>query len=124
MAIKTKKITDLDKIAISADENCFLLGMKDEVVGMISYKELCERYEEEMSKLYTEIDTLKAKIDELEAREVPTCTCDTKGLEDDMKKVIDFIEELQKDRYLTLAEIRKAASDAFPIEETILETEE
>lgn len=32
-----------------------------------------------------------------------------------IEKLISFCQELQKDGYLTLAEIKKAASSAFPV---------
>lgn len=44
-------------------------------------------------------------------------------LQEDNDKLVQFIKSLQKDDYLTLAEIKKAASEAFPIDETTSETE-
>lgn len=44
-------------------------------------------------------------------------------LQEDNAKLVQFIKSLQKDDYLTLAEIKKAASEAFPIDETTSETE-
>ena len=53
-----------------------------------------------------------------------TCACEKKvatleakvaALETTVQNLVSFVQALQKDGYLTLAEIRKAASDACPI---------
>lgn len=45
-------------------------------------------------------------------------------LQEDNTKLIQFVKALQKDSYLTLAEIKKAATEAFPVEESSETTSE
>lgn len=136
MAIKTKKITDLGQIQVSYSENgtstldiadFYLIGCQSGVTGKVSTAEIAEvirsligkatdpsvlssyvgQSTDQIDELNNVISDLVIKVDDLTNR--------VTELETKSSSYEKFIQELQKDGYLTLAEIKKAAADACPI---------
>lgn len=157
MAIKTKKISDLDTIGLT---DTVLLGSQNGVTGKIPYKDVTADVEklideklaaanqlqpvalatmnevdevsESVSALQQKIEILKGentdltkKVKDISVRfnalssqlnnAVLDCQESISKLNADNEKIAAFIKDLQKDKYLTLAEIKKAASNAFPV---------
>lgn len=71
--------------------------------------------EKKVTELSKEIKKVSDKVDAQSS--VATCNCDEKiaALESKISALEGFVQALQKDGYLTLAEIRKAATEACPI---------
>lgn len=145
MAIKTKKISDLGQITVESSEvlnkaDFYLLGCKGGVTGKVATSDVVKAIRadanEDISSLTrgltnsndfdtlaervtnnsTKIDVLTEKLDNF----ISTLN-DTSNLTKineislDVEKLKQFIITLQKDGYLTLAEIKKAASECCPI---------
>lgn len=163
MAIKTKRISDLDTIMF--DNGSVILGCNGGTTGKIEYEtiynavsemvnEVVEKLninspseqstfdlrrsvedDESISDLKNEIEKLKleneiiseqhkklqSEVNYIVSRVLQMNEDVNKRISDndnDINKTIQFIKELQKDGYLTLAEIKKAASRAFPVTDT------
>lgn len=145
MAIKTKKISDLGQITVESSEvlnkaDFYLLGCKGGVTGKVATSDVVKAIRadanEDISSLTrgltnsndfdtlaervtnnsTKIDVLTEKLDNF----ISTLN-DTSNLTKineislDVEKLKQFIITLQKDGYLTLAEIKKAAAECCPI---------
>lgn len=145
MAIKTKKISDLGQITVESSEvlnkaDFYLLGCKGGVTGKVATSDIVkairadanegissltrgltnsndfDKLAERVTNNSTKIDVLTKKLDNF----ISTLNedSDSSKLDDiiiDVEKLKQFVQALQKDGYLTLAEIKKAAADACPI---------
>lgn len=164
MAIKTKKITDLGTINVSADgagslnnDDFFLIGCKSGITGKVETKALVNAIiqhvdgvvttatksieasalvnVEDVNTMKSEIKTLSNNLSDLSgmvsviaSTPAPISTgCDCEGkvaaleskvatLEAKVAALEGFVQALQSDGYLTLANIKKAAAEACPIE--------
>ena len=140
MAIQTKKISDLGSIQSIKDTTVFL-ATDGGVTGKISFKTIKDALAENdntdatITNIISELEGVKetvttinsvsianceSKIAELEAKvatPAPSCDCAEKiaALEAKIAALEGFVQALQADGYLTLANIKKAAADACPI---------
>lgn len=140
MAIQTKKISDLGSIQSIKDTTVFL-ATDGGVTGKISFKTIKDALAENdntdatITNIISELEGVKetvttinsvsianceSKIAELEAKvatPAPSCNCAEKiaELEAKIAALEGFVQALQADGYLTLANIKKAAADACPI---------
>lgn len=138
MAIKTKKITDLGKITINAESNkltdgdFYVIGCKAGVTGKVATGEIYKEIENlitdklksrdaSITSFRTDVEGLKETVGTLSNQPAPTaivdCDCADKiaTLEAKVAALEGFMQALQKDGYLTLKEIQKAAAEACPI---------
>lgn len=155
MAIKTKKIVDLEKIEISTGaetkDSVYLLGTDGDKTGKISYKQIVEKIDskiesavkksqeeveqtpksrgvDESAAINNEIKAIKTSVSTINSSLKTTNTkvssneSKIKVLEEKIAtletKVValeSFVQALQKDGYLTLKEIQRAAAEACPI---------
>lgn len=133
--IEYSKICDLISEIVNAAINKTEVKNVQEKVAFASMRNA--EISDSVSSLQTEIVNLKSENEKLtkECKDLLTqINTHVKACDDailslqssihtnsvDIEKVINFIKELQKDKYLTLAEIKKAAANAFPAsEETI-----
>ena len=157
MAIKTKKITDLGTINISAsgagslkDSDFFLIGCKSGITGKVQTSDFVTAIEQHAQSLVTSaaevlaassivdvddvnemkknvlaltnnVNDLSATVENLTSipATVATSSCDCAEkiatLEAKVAALESFVMALQKDGYLTLKEIQRAAADACPI---------
>lgn len=145
MAIKTKKISDLGQITVESSEvlnkaDFYLLGCKGGVTGKVATSDVVkairadanegissltrgltnsndfDKLAERVTNNSTKIDVLTEKLDNFISTLNETSNL-TKinEISLDVEKLKQFIITLQKDGYLTLAEIKKAAAEACPI---------
>lgn len=157
MAIKTKKISDLDEIGLT---NVVLLGCQNGTTGKIPYAVITadveklidekladsnlvqtvaltktkmsevDQVNDSVTDVQQKIETLKSENTDLrnkckelsdrliaQSNQLNTAILDCQNTVSkvyaDTNKIISFIKDLQKDGYLTLAEIKKAAANAF-----------
>lgn len=127
MAIQTKKISELGSITDVTDaDNIFFLGTRGGVAGKISLTTLQSALQPEdnssaVAALENDVISLRDVISELASAPAPvanSCNCEAKiqELEAKCNAFEQFLKNLQKDGYLTLAEIKKAAAAACPID--------
>ena len=161
MAIKTKKIGDLNIIGISDEKSVHLLGSYATETGRVALSDIFsvvdDKFSNQMNTLESTISTMVAAtaqvatVDETEESDVSKQLTEIKcSIEDlaseyksllkkynsfttsvletqlmmqdsiskltlDCEKYESFIMSLQKDGYLTLKEIQRAAAEACPI---------
>lgn len=158
MAIKTKKISDLNVISKDLLIKSSLLGTQGGMTGQIKFEDLMEKVDEridtkiasqpstistaaveevsvsneDVENLKSRVETLKGEISDVSSAyktlnkkynsyvkstsETILTLQNTIGeLSATVEGLVSFVQALQKDGYLTLAEIRKAAADACPI---------
>ena len=131
MAIQTKKISELGTIT-SLDGEVYFLGTCGGVTGRISKSDhetnIIKEVKESIAQITAEIASIKNTQSEL-INSVTTisnqpstvaveCDCEEKiaALSEKIAKLEGFVQALQKNTYLTLAEVKKAAAEACPIE--------
>lgn len=145
MAIKTKKISDLECIDKVTDDVCFL-GTNSSITGKISassIKDFVSSYDtkikQELSTVHSDIEHVKECLikiqnvqhdinniktsisqlqEKIESISIPESSCDLTGIEQKVSAIEGFLMALQKDGYLTLKEIQRAATEACPIKNT------
>lgn len=142
MAIKTKKISELGQIDVESVDilkksDFYFLGCMGGVTGKVSTSDVLNairanvesisssavstfansRQTEESSELTEDIVNLKVKIEQLydKINNLNSNIAKIAELEARCAAFEQFAQALQKDGYLTLAEIKKAAADACPI---------
>ena len=125
MAIQTKKISELGSIQEITDETTFL-GTQANVTGKISFKTIKDALAmgdttgTVIANLVNEVENVKQNVSNIALTPAPIsnpCNCAEKiaALEAKIAALESFVQALQKDGYLTLKEIQKAAADACPI---------
>lgn len=142
MAIKTKKISDLECIDKVTDDVCFL-GTNSSITGKISASSIKDFVSFDDTKIKQELSTVQSDIEyvkeclikiqnvqhdinniktsisqlqeKIESISIPESSCDLTGIEQKVSAMEGFMMALQKDGYLTLKEIQRAAADACPI---------
>lgn len=143
MAIKTKKITDLGTINVTSgsgagslrDSDFYLIGCKSGVTGKVETKAFLNAIQQSVNDVVGQVipTALTSVIDDTDAKQTKIDIINisnnlndlislVQSLESELVKIKEksakyeqFIQTLQKDGYLTLAEIKKAAADACPI---------
>ena len=138
MAIKTKKITDLGEIVLNGDNGIslndtdfYLLGCKGGVTGKVATSAFVDSVSKTaMSAVETAIASIPAPTatvvedesvkEELNAIKTSLISInqsltELSALKDKVAALESFVQALQKDGYLTLKEIQRAAADACPI---------
>lgn len=147
MAIKTKKINDLGVIQLKditalETSDVHLVGVQSEITGKVSTKELIKLVNESFQSAISELknqkptvsyddSSLVQKITDANVKIKSLTTLTTQHtskidsankriaeLENRCEKLEQFIKDLQKEGYLTLAEIRKAAVACCPVATT------
>lgn len=109
----------------------YFLGTKGGVTGRISKSDLETNILKEsvstIANLTTDIETIKTDIEALKqsvsaiaSTPAPIssgCDCEEKiaALTEKIAKLEGFVQALQKNSYLTLAEVKKAAAEACPV---------
>lgn len=138
MAIKTKKITDLGEIVLNGDNGIslndtdfYLLGCKAGITGKVATSAIVNSVSKTaMSAVETAIASIPAPAatvvedesvkEELNAIKTSLISinqslAELSALKDKVAALESFVQALQKDGYLTLKEIQRAAADACPI---------
>lgn len=130
MAIQTKKISELGSIT-NLEGEVYFLGTSAGVTGRISKSDLesniLKKINDSIAQITVEIASIKNTQTEL-IKTVTTvsnqpstvaveCDCEEKiaALSEKIAKLEGFVQALQKNTYLTLAEVKKAAAEACPI---------
>lgn len=139
MAIKTKKISELGQIEVAdidilKKSDFYFLGCMGGVTGKVSTSDVVNairanveatsrdtiqsyantRQSTDLSKVEERITNLEINLKK-ERENVEKLKNLNKELSEKVTAIESFLKALQKDGYLTLAEIRKAAADACPI---------
>lgn len=123
MAIQTKKISELGSIT-SLEGEVYFLGTSAGVTGRISKSDLetniLKEVKDSIAQIKTDIETLKESVSAIASTPAPIssgCDCGEKiaALTEKIAKLEGFVQALQKNSYLTLAEVKKAAAEACPV---------
>ena len=139
MAIKTKKISELGQIEVAdidilKKSDFYFLGCMGGVTGKVSTSDVVNairanveatsrdtiqsyantRQSTDLSKVEERITNLEINLKK-ERENAEKLKNLNKELSEKITAIESFLKALQKDGYLTLAEIRKAAADACPI---------
>lgn len=137
MAIKTKKITDLGEIELKnndislSDTDFYLLGCKAGVTGKVATSAFVDSVSASaMSAVESAIasipaptaavvedESVKEEINAIKTSliSINQSLAELSQLKDKVSSLESFVQALQKDGYLTLKEIQRAAADACPI---------
>ena len=143
MAIKTKKITDLGTINVTSgsgagslsDSDFYLIGCKSGITGKVETNAFLNAIQQSVNDVVGQVipSALTSVIDDTDVKQTKIDIINisnnlndlnslVQSLESELIKIKEksakyeqFIQTLQKDGYLTLAEIKKAAADACPI---------
>lgn len=144
MAIKTKKISELGQIEVAdidilKKSDFYFLGSMGGVTGKVSTSDVVNairanvesiskdavssygnsRQSAEISKITERVTNLEVKIEEISKKidnAISSILSQTNALESKVTALEGFVKALQADGYLTLANIKKAAAEACPIE--------
>jgi uncharacterized phage infection (PIP) family protein YhgE len=130
MAIQTKKISELGSIT-NLEGEVYFLGTSAGVTGRISKSDLesniLKKINDSIAQINTEIASIKntqtsliesvTTISNQPSTVAVECDCEEKitALTEKIAKLEGFVQALQKNSYLTLAEVKKAAAEACPI---------
>jgi uncharacterized phage infection (PIP) family protein YhgE len=130
MAIQTKKISELGTIT-NLEGEVYFLGTSGGVTGRISKSDLetniLKEVKDSIAQITEEIAAIKntqtsliesvTTISNKPSTVAVECDCEEKitALSDKIAKLEGFVQALQKNSYLTLAEVKKAAAEACPI---------
>jgi hypothetical protein len=130
MAIQTKKISELGTIT-NLEGEVYFLGTSGGVTGRISKSDLetniLKEVKDSIAQITEEIAAIKntqtsliesvTTISNIPAPVAVECDCEEKitALTEKIAKLEGFVQALQKNSYLTLAEVKKAAAEACPI---------
>lgn len=130
MAIQTKKISELGSIT-NLDGEVYFLGTGGGVTGRISKRDLesniLKDVKDSIGKINEEITSIKnmqtSLIETVTTISNQPSTVAAEGdyeeqitaLSEKIAKLEGFVMSLQKNTYLTLAEVKKAAAEACPI---------
>lgn len=145
MAIKTKKISDLECID-KVTNDVYFLGTNSNITGKISASSIKDfvsyddtKIKQELSTVHSDIEHVKECLikiqnvqhdinniktsisqlqEKIESISIPESSCDLTGIEQKVSAIEGFLMALQKDGYLTLKEIQRAATEACPIKNT------
>lgn len=126
MAIRTKKITELGEIDLKnngislSDTDFYLLGCKGGVTGKVATSAFVTAAQASISQVAADVvedDSVKEEINSIKTSliSINQSIAEISDLKERVTKLEQFVQALQKDGYLTLAEIKKAAADACPI---------
>jgi uncharacterized phage infection (PIP) family protein YhgE len=130
MAIQTKKISELGSIT-NLEGEVYFLGTSGGVTGRISKSDLetniLKEVKDSIAQITEEIAAIKntqtsliesvTTISNKPSTVAVECDCEEKitALTEKIAKLEGFVQALQKNSYLTLAEVKKAAAEACPI---------
>jgi uncharacterized phage infection (PIP) family protein YhgE len=130
MAIQTKKISELGTIT-NLEGEVYFLGTSGGVTGRISKSDLetniLKEVKDSIAQITEEIAAIKntqtsliesvTTISNKPSTVAVECDCEEKitALTEKIAKLEGFVQALQKNSYLTLAEVKKAAAEACPI---------
>lgn len=126
MAIQTKKISELGSIAKLQGE-VYFLGTSGGVTGKISFNTIKDALSDgdstdaTIANIINELEGVKESVSVISNTPAPvasSCDCSEKiaALEAKVAALEGFVKALQEEGYLTLAKIKQAAADAFPVE--------
>jgi uncharacterized phage infection (PIP) family protein YhgE len=130
MAIQTKKISELGTIT-NLEGEVYFLGTSGGVTGRISKSDLetniLKEVKDSIAQITEEIAAIKntqtsliesvTTISNKPSTVAVECDCEEKitALTEKIAKLEGFVQALQKNTYLTLAEVKKAAAEACPV---------
>lgn len=108
--VKVAQVEESEEVTALKNEITSLKNTLGEL--SVSYKNLNKKYN---TYVQSTSDTILELQENVRLLSVAPQTTDTSALETRVAALESFVQKLQKDGYLTLAEIRKAAAETCPI---------